>query len=598
MKPRVDGSRLRAIRSGSLSTGSSLATLGILYVVLIVLVVTFAVQLVQSPEPSPTRNLVLVASGALILVAVLILAYNASGIVRDLLRSRPGARFKARLLSVFLALVLLTALPHALLTASFFRTALDTWFTDEAGEAVAAGLDVALDAYTEADERIARITSSAIYRDILEGVVGQPATVWRTLGALDPGIDSMQVLDVDSGELIFAAGNERAFLTAPSLLQTVPENPSRIATGESSFLHVVIPVGDVLVSVADVIPAELERSARLLTDAQDTFASLSAFRSRFLRGLLLFYGMLSFPLVLLALITSFVVADELVTPIERLEAATRQVSIGNYSVRILAQPGDELGNLVASFNAMTRELERSRAKLRQTEKVSAWRDVARRLAHEVKNPLTPIRLTAERVLRKAGDPEAVTGMIQPAMQSILDQVNAMDRLIVEFRDFTRMPVREPRSILVPELAEGVASRYRSASVTILTGDIPGDLELIADPAQLERALSNLIANGIDAMNGEGRIEMRAARVMHGTQEYARMAVQDSGTGIDPALGEQVFDPYVTGKKGGTGLGLAIVEQIVIDHGGEIWFESEPGVGTTFVFDLPVGGTANADRTDR
>lgn len=598
MNPRVDGSSLRAIRSGSLSTGSSLVTLGILYVVLTVLVVTFAVQLVQSPEPSPTRNLVLVASGALILVAILIFAYNASGIVQDLLRSRPGARFKARLLSVFLALVLLTALPHALLTASFFRAALNTWFTDEAGEAVAAGLDVALGAYTDAGDRIDRIARSSLYRDILADAPIQPENVWRTLVALDPGIDAMQVLDPATGDLVFAAGDETAYLPAQTILQTQPENPARISTLDGSFLHVVIPVRDALVSLADVIPPELERSARLLTDAQDTFASLSAFRSRFLRGVLLFYGMLSLPLVLLALITSFVVADELVTPIERLEAATRQVSIGNYAVRILAQPGDELGNLVASFNAMTRELERSRAKLRQTEKVSAWRDVARRLAHEVKNPLTPIRLTAERVLRKAEDPEAIRAIVGPAMKSILDQVDAMDRLIVEFRDFTRMPVREPRRISVASLADSVAERYRSQAVSIVTADIPADLEVEADPGQLERALSNLIVNAIDAMDGAGRMDIRAARVMHGPQEYARVAVQDSGSGIDPELGEQVFDPYVTGKRGGTGLGLAIVEQIIIDHGGEIWFESEPGVGTTFVFDLPVEGTASVDRTDR
>jgi two-component system nitrogen regulation sensor histidine kinase NtrY len=246
---------------------------------------------------------------------------------------------------------------------------------------------------------------------------------------------------------------------------------------------------------------------------------------------------------------------------------------------------------------MTGQLRESRERLLQAERVAAWREMARRLAHELKNPIFPIQLSIEtlrRVLDRAqpaGDPLEFGRMFLDSSETILEELRSLRRIIDEFSDFARMPRPQLAPVDVNTVVERALDLYRSRAdgVVIETEAADALPPVYADADQLARALGNLIGNALDAMPEGGRLRVRTAAAS-GT---VTVEVEDSGPGLTEDQKTRLFTPYFTTKKGGTGLGLAIVQGIVSDHGGRIQVRSEPGQGTAFTLVLPAGPEAKA-----
>jgi nitrogen fixation/metabolism regulation signal transduction histidine kinase len=287
-----------------------------------------------------------------------------------------------------------------------------------------------------------------------------------------------------------------------------------------------------------------------------------------------------------------------------LEEATQRVTEGDFSFRILTRPRDELANLVDSFNGMIAELDHSRKKLLQAERISAWQEIAQRLAHEIRNPLTPIKLSAQRILKRqadipvppsaeraAGEVDEFGKVLSGSVSAIIQEVENLEKLLREFGDFAKLPVPQPAPVDLRELISEVASVYAhlSGAVRIDIGEVPAAIVLSVDRAQMKQVFANLFTNAVQAMPAGGTVSVRADRVRKGHGSWCRIAVSDTGTGIEAQDMPQIFDPYFTTKGEGTGLGLAIVQRIVFDHRGDVWAESNRGVGTTFFIDLPLGG---------
>jgi nitrogen fixation/metabolism regulation signal transduction histidine kinase len=239
---------------------------------------------------------------------------------------------------------------------------------------------------------------------------------------------------------------------------------------------------------------------------------------------------------------------------------------------------------------MVQDLEKSREALVKAEKISIWQNMAQQLAHEINNPLTPIKLSAERVLRRwRNKPEQIGEIVEDSMLAIIQETEGLSKLLSEFRTFSR-PI-EPSSswTMLGDTVEEVISLYR--------GSYPGiqfDIEHIAgkvivkiDKNRFAQVLSNLIINAIAAMDSSGTIEIRTDMIKKREIQFCRMSLRDTGKGIAKQDGAYIFAPYFTTKQSGTGLGLPIVERIVNEHGGAIWFNSAEGAGTTFFIDLPV-----------
>ena len=294
--------------------------------------------------------------------------------------------------------------------------------------------------------------------------------------------------------------------------------------------------------------------------------------------------------IFLAVLLSGWAAARVTRPVEQLAQAAREVAAGNWNAEVPVQSADELGELAESFNRMTRELLDQRERLIQSERVAAWRELARRLAHELKNPLFPLQLTVENLMRaRQQSPEQFEEIFRESSATLLAEIANLKTIVARFSEFSRMPQPQRQTIDLNEIVRNVVNLFQAQLQAPGRAEIGCKLELVeemapisADPELLHRALSNLVLNAMDAMRQGGRLTLRTR------QEADRVYVEvsDSGTGLTPEECERLFTPYYTTKTHGTGLGLAIVQSVVSDHKGRISVRSKPGSGTTFIIELP------------
>lgn len=297
--------------------------------------------------------------------------------------------------------------------------------------------------------------------------------------------------------------------------------------------------------------------------------------------------------ILLAVLVSSWAASRVTRPVEQLAHAAQEVASGNWNVRVDVMGADELGQLADSFNRMTTELLAQKERLMQAERVAAWRELARRLAHELKNPLFPLQLTVENLVRaRQATPEQFDEVFRESSRTLLAEISNLKNIIARFSEFSQMPQPKLRSVQVNDVVAGVAQLCQAQFEAPGRGKIGCAMQLdahlapvAADAELLHRALSNLVLNAIDAMPEGGTLNLRTRN----TDGNITIEVADTGTGLTPEECERIFTPYYTSKKNGSGLGLAIVQSIVSDHGGRVRVLSEPGHGTTFVIELPRQG---------
>jgi nitrogen fixation/metabolism regulation signal transduction histidine kinase len=239
---------------------------------------------------------------------------------------------------------------------------------------------------------------------------------------------------------------------------------------------------------------------------------------------------------------------------------------------------------------MVQNLEKSRDALLRAEKISVWQTMAQQLAHEIKNPLTPIKLSAERVLRRwRNKPEEVGEILESSMLAIIQEVEGLSTMLTEFRTLSRPTELSRSGTIIREQIEETMEIYRGGYPEVLFDieHVGANISVKMEKRYLSQVLTNLIINGIDAMDNRGRLEIRTDLVKKRESRYCRLSIRDTGKGIAGQERAAVFTPYFTTKESGTGLGLPIVERIVNDHGGAIWFNSAEGMGTTFFIDLPL-----------
>ncbi len=294
--------------------------------------------------------------------------------------------------------------------------------------------------------------------------------------------------------------------------------------------------------------------------------------------------------ILLAILLSGWAAARVTRPVEQLALAARQVASGNWHAEVPVTSSDELGELAESFNHMTRELLDQRERLVQSERVAAWRELARRLAHELKNPLFPLQLTVENLLRaKQQSPEQFEEIFKESASTLLAEIANLKTIISRFSEFSKMPQPQLKRVQLNDVVQSVSRLFQAQLRPEGRAPIECKLELAeamhpvaVDPELLHRALSNLVLNAMDAMPQGGTLTLRTRQ----DADRAYIEVSDNGAGLTPEECGRLFTPYYTTKAHGTGLGLAIVQSVISDHGGRISVHSEPGHGTTFIIGLP------------
>ena len=290
--------------------------------------------------------------------------------------------------------------------------------------------------------------------------------------------------------------------------------------------------------------------------------------------------------ILIGILLSWWATARITRPVRKLAESAGKVAAGNWSTTVEIPSTDEIGQLAGAFNRMTHELVEQRERLVQAERVAAWRELARRLAHELKNPLFPLQITVENMQRaRESYPDQFDEVFREGSATLLAELSNLKQIIGRFSDFAKMPAPEMQTVafnpLIAETMKLFEPQFAKAHVVAKTELDPLLQAVPADPEQMTRVLRNLILNAIDAMPAGGVLTVRTTSVGRGV----RIEVSDTGQGLTPEECARLFTPYYTTKTHGTGLGLAIVQSVISDHKGRIAVESEPGKGATFRIDL-------------
>jgi signal transduction histidine kinase len=294
--------------------------------------------------------------------------------------------------------------------------------------------------------------------------------------------------------------------------------------------------------------------------------------------------------ILVGLLVTWWVSRRITRPVEELAEGARDVASGRWDTQIDVKGTDEIGQLATAFNDMTRTLASQKEKLVQTERVAAWRELARRLAHELRNPLFPLQITVENLQRaRQLGPAQFQEVFNEATATLKAELANLNTIIGRFSDFSKMPAPQLTQVNVNEILRNAVRLFEPQFTAVgkppitteyfLSEPLP---EIDADPDLLHRAFQNLVLNALDAMPAGGTLTLRTSN----REDTVRIEVSDTGKGLTPEECSRLFTPYYTTKQQGTGLGLAIVQSVVSDHLGTISVTSEEGHGATFRIDLP------------
>ncbi len=291
---------------------------------------------------------------------------------------------------------------------------------------------------------------------------------------------------------------------------------------------------------------------------------------------------------LIALWISSLIAREITDPIQELVAGTREVASGDLDYRVDIDARDEVGMLADSFNQMTVRLRHNTEELKRAEKAAAWKEIAQKLAHEIKNPLTPIQLSAERLQRRYRSQKGgYEQILDECTGTIIHEVGRLRMLLDEFSRLARMPRANPVPSDVNSIVEKAVKLYGEfpENVEVKTEYAVNLPQISVDPEQMERASFNVIKNAVEAMKDGGKLTI-STRISE--NNHIELEFEDTGPGISADARDKLFTPHFSTKKSGAGLGLAIVQKIVTDHGGDVTVKSEGGKGTVFTFRIPIG----------
>ncbi len=343
--------------------------------------------------------------------------------------------------------------------------------------------------------------------------------------------------------------------------------------------------------IAYPIPREVADARSQLMESLRIYTSLSLLKRSVVEGHII-WGVATVLVViftLLAIYTARALSTNISYPIHRLAEGMQKVANGELSARVDVKARDELHLLVESFNRMASDLQNSQQRLVKAERLAAWRDVARRISHEIKNIITPVQISLYRLQQKT-DIQSERS-IREALVAIEDEMQSLRRLAEAFSEFARMPPIQPDrhdinqiiDLLVP-LLEGGTRPIRIEKR--LDRSLP---HLYIDRDQIKRAIHNLLKNSVEASPMNGCVEVQTYRM---NENRICIEIIDHGDGMNSETLSKIFEPYYSTKQRGMGLGLSIVKRIVDEHGGDINFESKPGHGTTVRVILPM---ESADR---
>ncbi|MEM6633079.1 MAG: ATP-binding protein [Bacteroidota bacterium] len=285
-------------------------------------------------------------------------------------------------------------------------------------------------------------------------------------------------------------------------------------------------------------------------------------------------------------VLAVLISNTITRPLKLIQGRLSTTRLGDYNTKIQYKSNDEIGDIVQAYNSMLDKLSSSEAQLKQNQREKAWRQMAKQVAHEIKNPLTPMKLGIQHIDRAWNDKSVHLDRMFPRfIRTLLSQIDTLSRIANSFSEFAKMPEPEKTEVSVSEVLLEVVDLYASSENTEWNLDIPKDpFWVYADRDQLGRCFQNVIKNGMQAMEEKAMMDVCIRRNGHNT---CIIEIRDYGKGMSEEVQEMIFEPNFSTKSSGMGLGLAMVKRIIELSGGKITFESRKGEGTAFFIELPL-----------
>jgi len=497
---------------------------------------------------------------------------------------------RVRLLLALLALALLPTLAFTLFTLDQLSRATDRWYLPGVDHALEAGLEVSRAAMT-------RIEATALERadDWAAGLGPLPLDASRRAGLRDglreAGLDFAQVYTRSEARWRLADQVVPAGVLAIDGLDFADEIDSTLAT--SRLLR--SPQGALAALARSDTSAAIVVGVRLTPDFFDRLDEVAQARGLYQRlGVLvkvqrsyvwMLVAALSLALLISAAVLARMISIDMTRPLLTLSQGFERVAGGDLNARVPEAGATELRLLASSFNRMTANLSEARTQLATAEREAAWREVARRLAHEIKNPLTPMRLSLHRLQKRVGlVPIEQRAAVKDSLTALLDEVEHLTRLAEQFSQYARLPEPRHEPFDLSALAKSAAALHEPAHAQLeVHCDEPH--ETVGDRLLLSRAVHNLVLNACEASPAGATVEVRTG----GEGDEVWLEVLDRGPGLPADLGDKVFEPYVSTKNRGSGLGLSLVRDIATQHGGRVVLEDREGGGARARLTLPASG---------
>ena len=541
----------------------------------------FSVEPIYLFQSISQNRLLLISLILLFSIMFFLVIYNIVRIILDRVRNREGSKFRLRLTLFFLLVTLIPIVPLSLISNNLISKSINLWFVRGIEGSLFDALEVSKELYSKlADESLREwrtrcddCSFESLRRmefEINDGIIRlDDSGSVETVQLLDPDIIVMIQDLSDAGEL-------------PT------RTWKRLTVGEAEYLF--MPADDSGYYLLRKIPEHIQSYTGTISTGLQSYRTLKILREPIQSMVILFFVVITMPFVLLSFYLSLIISRQVTVPIRELAKATQHVAEDDLEYAINVGAKDELKLLIDSFNRMTRDLKLNKELLKHAERSAAWRDIARKIAHEIKNPLTPIKLSAERLLKQYGRDDRYREVLSKAIETIIAEVESITEMVNEFSHFARFPdTRRERSDIIAILDDILGflkdtNEHRDIDFQFTHDE--DQVYLLVDGIQIRRAILNVIYNSINAIEKDGVISIRgypSREKSGGVQKYT-LAFSDNGVGIDADIRDKIFDPYFSTTREGTGLGLAIVEKIVLDNGGRIWLESEPG-NTTFYMEF-------------
>ena len=534
----------------------------------------------------------------IIIIAVIVILW----VVYKLLRLKKidtlQGGLKLRLMGFFTGFAFLITMPQVVLSIMIVFTTTEEWLPTNTENVVVQSRKSLIANREKKLENLAQFSKSRILVKQINAMMEYPSAsnrLWNELQQLNNFISSVQIFSPEGDELIFG-GDKAGKIEFSNSIKKMEIGQLPLSINQNSLIFRYLlsinlnneDTAKVIISM--VQPRSDNRLISDLTNLSNHYKPLIESRAWIGKNISILLLLFIILLNLLSIYISLYLSNLIIRPILEIEKATQRVANGDFHARLYPDKSNNFTLLANSFNKMVFDLGRLQKDSSHNHKMQAWQDIAKRMAHEINNPLTPIRLSAERMQRQYNKaPDKFAPILEKSTKAIISEVENLDALLKDFRAFSKLPEPFFTKVNLFQLIEEsviIYSQIKGSSTRINTNGIERNIEIFVDKNQIKQVISNLIKNSIEAIQKSGKININSTLVSKQNIKYCRITIEDNGIGMSEDVIENIFTPYYTTKKEGTGLGLSIIERIIFVHKGKIRVTSKEAKGTTFIIDLP------------